>query len=165
MSAHLTLHVFDDDLAPDARDRALLDWCLSRGADAFTLSIIETSGGSREFGDALEARLAPYECSVSEVHRVGEGQPGAYWTRPSRLWRLTAASADILWAALDGSLLSYYPSGDSWCEDPKLYRAGELMLGVISHESEGVLRIRPDEQVLLDMAELPYRLQGEWVGY
>jgi hypothetical protein len=45
-----------------------------------------------------------------------------------------------------------------------LYRWSEIMLGVVSHEAEGVLRILPDEQRLLDEAGIPYRLKGESVG-
>jgi hypothetical protein len=39
------------------------------------------------------------------------------------------------------------------------------MLGVISHEGEGILRIQASEHLCLDQAGLPYRLKGEWVGY
>jgi hypothetical protein len=38
------------------------------------------------------------------------------------------------------------------------------MLGIVSHEGEGVPRIWPDEQRLVDEAGIPYRMKGEWVG-
>ena len=46
-----------------------------------------------------------------------------------------------------------------------LYRGGELLLGVISHEHEGVLRVRPEERALLDAAGLPYRVQPQYIEY
>jgi hypothetical protein len=39
------------------------------------------------------------------------------------------------------------------------------MLGIISHENEGILRIQASEQLALDQSDIPYRLEGEWVGY
>ncbi len=61
-------------------------------------------------------------------------------------------SAGILLEYFPHGLLTYLPSDDAWREDPCLFRRGELMLGIISHEGEGVLRIEPREQLALDQS-------------
>jgi hypothetical protein len=160
----LTLHVFAADF-PGNESRALLDWCLGHGADTFTVSVIGTPPGMDAFASSFETRLAPFEVATDRVLAIPDGQPGAYWTRPDPLWTLTPESAEILWTTLSRGLLDYYPTADAWLENPILYRGPDVLLGVISHESEGVLRIRPEEQVDLDIAGVPYRLKGEWAGY
>lgn len=37
--------------------------------------------------------------------------------------------------------MQYEPQDDAWFENPVLYRAGDLMLGVLSHEAFAVLRL------------------------
>jgi len=38
------------------------------------------------------------------------------------------------------------PAGpDRWREDLTIYRQGELVIGLVSHEQEGVLRLTPQE--------------------
>jgi hypothetical protein len=117
------------------------------------------------YQDLLDERLARYAVPPTEIPVLPKGQPGAFWTRPERLWILNSDSADILWRELDGLLLGYSPSSDAWLENPAMYRGPELMLGIVSHESEAVLRIWPDEQRLLQEADIPYRLMGKYVDY
>jgi hypothetical protein len=164
MPGLLTLHVFATDLSA-TQSRALLDWCLARGADTFTVGIVGARPAFEQYGNILDQRLARYAVSASSIPAVPEGQPGARWASPQQLWRLNAASAEILWSELKGGLLNYYSNGEAWLEDPALYRGPDLMLGIVSHESEGVLRIRPEEQALLDGANIPYRHIGEWIEY
>jgi hypothetical protein len=83
----------------------------------------------------------------------------------SALWELNDATEAILLQSFPKGLLTYTPTDGAWCEDPCLFRGPELMLGVISHEDEGVLRIEPAEQLALDQSEIAYRVKGEWVGY
>lgn len=164
MSHLLTLHVFAADF-PEIQPRALLEWCLAHGADTFTVHIIGSPPGLEEYGAALDTSLASFAVPTSNIPAIPNDQPGAYWTRPPRLWRLTPHSAEVLWEAMKGNLLSYSREGDAWLEDPALYRGPDLLLGSISHEAEGVLRICPAEQLSLHEAGIPYRLKGEWAGY
>jgi hypothetical protein len=163
-SALRTLHIFEADLPP-RQTRALLDWCMARGADSFTVGVVGTTPDIDEFGRVLESRLAGFSIPASSVSSTPESNSGAHRPRPGQLWRLTPEPADLLWQALGGRLLGYSPAGAAWCEDPAFYRRAELMLAIVSHESEGVLRIRPEEQALLDAAGITYRLEGVWVGY
>jgi hypothetical protein len=164
MHGLLTLHVFATDLSA-TKSRALLDWCLARGADTFTVSVVGTQPAFEQYGNLLDQRLTRYAVPATRIPAVPEGQSGARWASPQQLWGLTSASAEILWSELGGGLLTYYSNKEAWLEDPALYRGQELMLGVVSHECEGVLRIRPEEQLLLDEADIPYRRAGERVEY
>jgi hypothetical protein len=56
----------------------------------------------------------------------------------------------------------YEPSG-AWYEDPVLFRKGEMMLGIVTHESEGVLLVNAAERAELDSLGFTYRTKGEWV--
>lgn len=159
-----TRYVFHEDLA-GPESRLLLDWCLARGGDAFTLVVIGSPDGPDEVERELRSRLAPFALHAGVVRPIPEPEPGSYWTRPADLWRLTPESAEILWSALDEDLLTYYPGGAEWCEDPIIYRSGELLLGVISHEQEGILRVGPEDEASLRAAGIPFRGEGRYVGY
>jgi hypothetical protein len=159
----LTLHVFAIDFSA-TQSRALLDWCIARGADTFAVNVVGGEPEFEQYGKMIDERFAPYTVPRKEFGPIPEGPPGGDWTQPRQLWRLTAKSAEILWSELKGDLISCDHENGAWLEDPVLYRGSEIMFGAVSHEAEGVLRIRPDEQRLLDEAEIPYRLKGEWVG-
>ena len=45
------------------------------------------------------------------------------------------------------------------------YRHGELILGVVLHEGEGILRVTSEERQLLERDGFPFRISGEYVGY
>jgi hypothetical protein len=57
--------------------------------------------------------------------------------------------------ALPNGLLSYDPEGSGWFEDPILYREGNLLLGVLSHEAFAVLRLSVVEAMRLNAAGFP----------
>jgi hypothetical protein len=157
-------HVFHADLGAAGGAR-LLDWCREHGADSFTFTVIGTPPQLESDAAAIEAPLETYRLPISRISAIPEGAPGSHWSQVTTLWELNDATQAILLRNFPRGLLTYLPSDRSWCEDPWVFREGELMLGVISHESEGVLRIRPSEQLALDQLEIPYRLKGEWVGY
>jgi hypothetical protein len=157
-------HLFHADLGIAGGVR-LLEWCRAQGANSFTFTVIGTPPQLESDAASIEAPFEPYRLPASRVHEIPDGQPGSYWTRVTALWELNETTQAELLRNFPAGFLTYRPSDSSWCEDPCVFRDGELMLGIISHESEGVLRIRGTEQLLLDQLELPYRLKGEWVGY
>jgi hypothetical protein len=159
----VTLHIFDSDLLT-IQSRALLDWCVARGADTFTVNVVGCDPEFQQYCATVEERFARYAVPKKEFGPIPQGPPGGAWTQPRYLWSLTSESADILWSELKRGLVSCSYENGAWLEDPVLYRGREIMLGIVSHENEGVLRIRPDEQHLLDTAAIPYRLKGEWMG-
>lgn len=157
-------HVFHADLGSTGGAR-LLEWCRDQGADSFTLTVIGTPPQLESDAAAIEAPLERFRLPPDRIRSLPEGKPGGFWSQVTALWELNEKSQEILLRNFPKGLLTYIPSDRSWCEDPWIFRKGDLMLGIISHESEGVLRIRADEQLSLDQLEIPYRLKGEWVGY
>ena len=158
-------HVFHDDLGKQGGER-LLAWCRSLGADSFTFTVIGSPPELERQAAMIEAPLEPFRISPTRVRAIPEGQPGSHWTHVSVLWELNDATEAYLLRCFPDGVLTYSPAvEDGWCEDPCFFRGDELMLGIISHENEGVLRIEAREQLTLDQSELPYRLAGRWVGY
>jgi len=76
-------------------------------------------------------------------------------TRSTRLWELNPITVGALQQALPNGLLSYDPEGSGWFEDPILYREGDLLLGVLSHEAFAVLRLSVVESARLAAAGFP----------
>lgn len=76
-------------------------------------------------------------------------------TRRTRLWELNPDTVGALQQALPNGLLAYDPEGQGWFEDPILYREGDLLLGVLSHEAFAVLRISVLESVRFSAAGFP----------
>ena len=72
--------------------------------------------------------------------------------RDTERWTLNEASVAALKEALPEGLFQYDATQDGWFEDPILYRDGELMLGVLSHEAFAVLRLTDLEAVELEAA-------------
>ena len=75
--------------------------------------------------------------------------------RPTERWKLNETSISALKEALPEGFFQYDPKQDGWFEDPILYRDGELMLGVLSHEAFAVLRLADAESEALDAAGFP----------
>ena len=158
-----TTHVFGKDLDLEGQWR-LLDWCLEQGGDEFTVDAIVCDGGS-------DAQLQPFDQLVAShkrpraVRRHLSGPPNQGLTYETDLWRLNRETVDALRIAFPRGPFDYFPEGDAWFEDLEVYRAGELLLGVITHEHEGVLRVTAAERADLDARGIPVRDSGEWVGF
>ena len=157
-------HVFHDDLGAAGAERLFL-WCQERGADTFTVSVIGAEPGITFAAASLEERLTPFRVDPRRVRAIPAPEPGSSWTNPSQLWVFNAETMAVLRGCFPRGLLTYFPENGAWFEDPCLYRGGELMLGVISHEGEAVLRIEARQQLELDQSGISYRLKGEWVGF
>lgn len=75
--------------------------------------------------------------------------------RSTHLWEINPVTVGALQQALPNGLLSYDPEGRGWFEDPILYREGNLLLGVLSHEAFAVLRLSVVESMRLSAAGFP----------
>jgi hypothetical protein len=157
-------HVFHSDLG-EAGGSRLLAWCRAQGADTFSVTTIGAEPELSASATALEQRLATFAVNPQRIRPIAEPQPGSYWTHPADVWELNDETAAILLECFPRGLLTYFPDNGAWFENPCVYRGAELMLGIISHEGEGVLRIEAREQLALDQSEMAYRLKAEWVGY
>ena len=132
----------------------LVDWCRGAGADEFTVDPLgfDTIGknASRWFENAVRSHRR--ETGIRE--RMS-GPTADALTRATELWSLNEATIGVLKQALRNGLFEYEPRDGGWFEDPILYREGQLMLGVLSHEAFAVLRVSADEVAQLAEAGLP----------
>jgi hypothetical protein len=133
------------DLTP-AQTWQLVEYCASRGATDFTVCLVTLEGSAAPNCVEAEAALRPFELPEAPraLMTVLAGQPRV---QPTRLWRLVPEAVAALRPFLPEGLFDY-PSADwdaGWLEDPTVYRAGTVMLGVVSHEGEGVLTLSPAE--------------------
>jgi hypothetical protein len=76
-------------------------------------------------------------------------------TRSTQIWELNAEAIDVLRDALPDGLLAYDPREHGCFEDPVIYRDGQLLLGVLSHEAFGILRVTDSEADALAAAGFP----------
>jgi hypothetical protein len=133
----------------------LVEWCRELGADEFTIDCIES--------DAREGATIwqPFEKVVKPFSRGEEmrermtGPTADGLTRSTPLWELNPSTLGALRQALPNGFLSYDPEPSRWFEDPILYREGDLLLGVLSHEAFAVLRLSVLESVRFSAAGFP----------
>jgi hypothetical protein len=158
LTQYHTLHVFGHDYPQDAPWR-LLEWCRQHDAAEFSVNGILADGGSRAAFEAFDRIADPHRLPQAIRYDVAKGAQ-----YPVELWRLCDETVSALRVAFPQGYFSYSPA-DAWFEDLLVYRAnGALMLGVITHEQEGVLRVTEEERDVLARAALPVRTEGEWVG-
>jgi hypothetical protein len=150
----------------DAESSArLLAWCHAHGADEFTVSLIGvTSPDADILASSFHAAFEPYR-RASATRRRLSGTSAKDLVRETELWALTDESLSALEELLHDGLFTYDSHLDLWPEDVAVYRVGEFMLGVITHESGGVLRVTFAELKELAESGLPYRESVPWVGY
>ena len=158
MSPLSVLHLFREDLTTDEAWR-LVRWCLERGADEFTLHGILVQGAPDTPFKAFDTLADPHRKPDATRHQM-TGQ-----TTAVELWTLNEATLNALELAVPRGIFDYDPRPGAWFEDLTLYRAGELMLGIVTHEGEGVLRLEPTEIPQFRNTGFVSRPQGEWVDF
>ena len=158
-----TAHVFGADIDPSAGWR-LVDWCLEAGADEFAVAGIGTGDSNAEAFRAFDAVADPFR-RPSQPRRHLSGPSASDLVFATDLWALNAITLLALRVAFPRGIFDYYPGADAWFEDVEIYRKGELLLGVITHEQEGVLRISNGERADLLSRGFVLREAGKWVDY
>ena len=136
----------------------LLWWALERGADEFSVTGILTEGGSRDAFDAFDRLADQHKLPPQPRYQLG-GK-----VEMTELWRFNPDTINALRVAFPRGYFQYFPE-DAWFEDLMVYRQGELILGVITHESEGVVRVTLEDRRELDGRWLVYDTKGQYVGY
>ena len=159
----ITLHIFGADVSAAATWR-LLAWCRAHGAAEFTVDGIATGPGPHAIYTEFDRLADPHKLPPA-VRRRLSGPSGGDLVRATDLWALNDETETLLRSVFPGGLFHDAHRAEAWFEDPTVYRAGEVVLGVITHESEGVLRVTPDERLELDRLGVPYHSTGRWVGY
>ena len=167
MTELLTLHLFADDYPP-SRFWSLVRWCQKCGADEWNVTVIETKKGKKTDTGILgqfDAKMASFRLANARRRHLTSYGTAKDFVRPLELWRLTAKSLVLLEEFFPNGAFAYEASADGWLEDPMLYRQGELMLGVVFHEGEGILRVTAQEQQQLERDGFSFRQRGTYVGY
>jgi hypothetical protein len=155
-------HIFGADVSPGETWR-LLEWCQAHAAEEFTLDVMGFQGELSPLSDAIEAALAPFaRARVEREHLTA--LLGQAISRPTALWTLSEQSIGVLHQAFPDGLFTH-PScaPEGWCEDVIVYRAGRLMLGIVSHEQEGLLQLSSVEAAAFDQLGIPTRPKAEWI--
>jgi hypothetical protein len=151
-----------DNISPE-QGWGLLAWCRVRGADEFTLSALVTTNESARM-KGFFASLDPY--SVPRAPRRLLSAPvGEQFTREVELWKLNPQTEQILRLEWSTGFVSREYDEDLWLEDFIVYRAGEFMMGVLTHENGGVLRVTEPELAELRQSGFPDRESVPWVGF
>ncbi len=126
------------------RGLQLLRYLLEYDADEFSIKVMALQDTLAPFADAFEDELGPFERSMA-LRRVVAADDADDRTRAVRLWSFNAQSFALLSGFLDDGIFHCPAGPDGWLEDLTIYRQGELVLGIVSHEQEGVLRLTPQE--------------------
>jgi len=120
----------------------LARWCVEHGADEFTVRVLCAEGqGARadQFEDTFVDRFITTD--LRRVVTTLEDEPA----RHVRLWRLEEGALQALRPFLPDGLFTHRVDPHGWLEDPMLFRDGQLMLGVVTHQREGVVRVAAEE--------------------
>lgn len=130
----------------------LVEWCRNLGADEFAIDCLGSDPRAAEKARRqFEKVLKPFSRGEETRERMS-GRTVDDLTRTTELWELNAVTLGAVKDVLPAGLFQYEPWGDSWFEDPVIYREGRLMLGVLSHEAFGVLAISEVESAQLQVA-------------
>jgi len=133
----------------------LVEWCREIGADEFTVDCVGSDARAEATTwQPFEKIVKPFS-QGKEMRERMSGATADELTRSTLLWEMNQVTVGALQQALPNGLLSYDPQGRGWFEDPILYREGNLLLGVLSHEAFAVLRLSALESVRLSAAGFP----------
>ena len=122
----------------------LLDWCMTRGADEFTLGFLGPPYVPGTTWAELDELLASFRRRVASA---------------GDRWMLTGESAAVLQDMLPNGLLGSV-AGPAAVRDPAVYRGGVLMLSVESDAGVGTLSLQDDDEASLARAGLPVHRGG-----
>lgn len=156
-------YVFEHSLRGERGPR-LLRYLVAHGADEFSITVMALQDTPAPFADAFEDELEPYTRPAAR-RRVLTDADGSDFGRHVRLWTLNEASLQRLLSFLDDGLFNSPAGPDGWLEDLTIYREGELLLGLVSHETEGVLRLTHGEHVEVAAMGIPSEATAEWIAY
>lgn len=146
------------------RGPRLLRYLLDHGADELSIVVMALQDTQAPFADAFEDELGPYERSVAR-RRVVSSADRHDAMRPVRLWALNEESLERLLSFVDAGIFHWPAGPDGWLEDLTIYRRGELVLGLVSHEREGVLRLAREELAEVAALGIPFQESAQAVSW
>jgi len=158
-----TRFLAQEDLTPEQTWR-LAEWCVSRGAEEFSITLMGLQGHPEPFNDRFLAAVEPFRLPEAPRPQLTTYVGDAIF-RPAALWAARSEVVAALKEFFVGGLFTY-PTGEhegGWLEDPTFYREGEIMFGIVSHEREGYLELTTLEATQLSARGIPTRNRGTWV--
>ena len=163
MSPLVSRFLAAQDLLPD-RTWELLEWCAQQGANEFSVAMLSLGGSPAPFLGEVDAALNAFQPRTAPRKQltVLVGQPQVQSTK---LWALAPASIALLKRYFSTGLFTY-PTAEwnvGWLEDPTFYRDGYLMLGIVSHEQEGMLTLTEVEHAQVAALGIPTRDRAQWI--
>lgn len=154
-------HYFDFDEVTPQQGWNLLDWCVVRGANEFTLESLVSPTESERM-KAFHAALSGHTLTAAPRRRL-MAPSGQEFTRPVPRWRLDTFTIAHLRAALPMGIASREYDVDLWLEDLTVYRDSEFLMGVLSHENRGVVRGTNQDIADLRRAGFPLHEALDWI--
>ncbi|HEV2641815.1 MAG TPA: hypothetical protein VGT98_03875 [Candidatus Elarobacter sp.] len=156
-------YVTEHDLRGE-RGPALLRWLLDHGASEFSIAVMAIQATPAPIADAFEDALGPFERAPAP-RRIVMSPTSMESRRVVRLWTFSSESLERLLAFIDHGLFHSAVSPDGWLEDLTVYRAGELVLGLVTHAREGVLRLTAEEHAAVAALGIGSAPAPESIGY
>ena len=127
-----------DDLSPEQGWR-VIDWCIERGSDEFSFRLMGL-GDSPSSHEPLTNALKSFHRGMPKRENMTT-LAGEESRHPTDTWTLSNESVGVLRRHIaDGLFVAPSYSAEGWFEDFTIYRRGEVILGVVSHEGLVVLR-------------------------
>lgn len=163
MLAYQAVYIFEDDYSAEESWR-LLSWCMSKGANEFSVRCVGDDHPRELRWAAFQSRFSAFSRG-RKSRRIVNVYEGEDVVQSIHLWQLNSESLQLLHQELEDGLFTYGASDPAWLEDPVIYRDGSPMLGIVTHEWEGILRASPDEIRELEELGYPFRLQGKSIQY
>jgi hypothetical protein len=158
-----TRFIAADDLDP-RQTWQLAEWCVARGADEFGVTLMGLQGFPEPFNARFLAAIERYRLpETPRPHVTTYADQDVI--RPAQLWRASGELLEALQTFFADGLFTHMTSvhEDGWLENPTIYRDGEIMLGVVSHEREGYLQLTEIEVTQVAAMGIPTRVKGTWI--
>ncbi|HET7631770.1 MAG TPA: hypothetical protein VFK16_05560 [Gemmatimonadaceae bacterium] len=129
---------------PGADGWRLLEWCMRRGADEFSLEFLGPPYLPRTEWARMDELLAPFRRRVASA---------------GDRWLLNGETFAVLREMMADGPFGFAP-GTSSLEDLTVFRGGGAMLRVVTRDGLGILQLRDDEGPSLERAGLPHHLRA-----
>lgn len=140
------------DITPE-RGREMIGWCIERGGDQFAFSIIGIDSPASH-QPLLDDLASFYDGKYERENTTTYG--GGAVRRSTDTWRLSTESVAALEHHVPAGLFAEPQySADWWVEDFTVYRRGEIMLGVVSHEDHVFIRLTEPETAAFSDLVMP----------
>jgi hypothetical protein len=121
-------------------------------------------GQSTPHVDRFEADMAPFRLSAqSRPHMSGRTKDDL--VRLTDLWSLSEASISVLRRYFPEGLFMYPTSewSEGCLEDPIIYRDDGIVLGITTHEREGILSLGTHEHAVVAALGIVTRDRPQWL--